>query len=307
MSQDQRAPLAQFAGARPDAPAWFSAALANAPERRFIKVDGANIESLSWGERGKPGLLFLHGNGATADWWSFIAPFFADTHRVAAMSWSGMGGSDHRAKYSLDTFVAEAFGVAEAEGLFEADEKPVFAAHSFGGFPLMGCAGAHGHRLKAAVMVDSPVRPPGYPGGRPGGNTPRAHRVYETFEAAMARFRFAPEQGCENMFIADHIARTSLKQVEGGWTWKFDAFLWTAFDIKESTGMLDGVTCPFALMWGDRSKLMPPEITDYMRGLVPNAPWVIIPDAEHHVMIDQPLAFVTGLRGLLAGWPSPPR
>src|SRR3712207_9584205 len=64
---------------------------------------------------GKPGLLFLHGNGAHADWWSFIAPFFADTHRVAALSWSGMGGSDHRERYSIDGFVAEAFGVAEAE------------------------------------------------------------------------------------------------------------------------------------------------------------------------------------------------
>ena len=104
----QRAPLARFGGAKPPAPAWFEAALARAPERRSVEVEGANIESLSWGERGKPGLLFLHGNGAHADWWSFIAPFFADTHRVAALSWSGMGGSDHREHYSLDTFVAEA-------------------------------------------------------------------------------------------------------------------------------------------------------------------------------------------------------
>jgi pimeloyl-ACP methyl ester carboxylesterase len=28
----------------------------------------------------------------------------------------------------------------------------------------------------------------------------------------------------------------------------------------------------------------------------------VIPDADHHVMVDQPLAFVAGLRGLLAGW-----
>jgi pimeloyl-ACP methyl ester carboxylesterase len=40
-----------------------------------------------------------------------------------------------------------------------------------------------------------------------------------------------------------------------------------------------------------------------MRALAPTAPVVIIPEAEHHVMIDQPLAFVTALRGLLAGWP----
>jgi hypothetical protein len=33
--------------------------------------------------------LLLHGNGAHADWWSFIAPYLANNFRVAAMSWSG--------------------------------------------------------------------------------------------------------------------------------------------------------------------------------------------------------------------------
>jgi pimeloyl-ACP methyl ester carboxylesterase len=35
----------------------------------------------------------------------------------------------------------------------------------------------------------------------------------------------------------------------------------------------------------------------------PGSPLVEVPDADHHVMIDQPLAFVAALRGLLAGWP----
>ena len=30
-----------------------------------------------------------------------------------------------------------------------------------------------------------------------------------------------------------------------------------------------------------------------------------IPDAHHHIMIDQPLALVAALRALLAAWPSP--
>src|SRR5688572_9057152 len=86
--------LASLAGARPDAPAWFDQALENAPERGLTTATGARIETLTWGERGKPGLLFLHGNGAHADWWSFIAPFFSNAYRCTALSWSGMGGSD---------------------------------------------------------------------------------------------------------------------------------------------------------------------------------------------------------------------
>ena len=121
--------LAPFHGERPPAPAWFDEALAHhRPERSFVEVEGAQIEMLTWGERGKPGLLFLHGNGAHADWWSFIVPFFAAEFRCAAISWSGMGRSGWRDAYSIDQFGREALACAEAAGLFEAREKPIVIA-----------------------------------------------------------------------------------------------------------------------------------------------------------------------------------
>jgi len=50
---------------------------------------------------------------------------------------------------------------------------------------------------------------------------------------------------------------------------------------------------------------MPPERVAAMRALLPpGSPAIPIPDAEHHVMVDQPLAFVTALRGLFAAWPA---
>jgi hypothetical protein len=42
-------------GRRPVAPAWFTAALAQVPERSFVDIDGVEIEVLTWGERGLPG------------------------------------------------------------------------------------------------------------------------------------------------------------------------------------------------------------------------------------------------------------
>jgi hypothetical protein len=32
-------------------------------------------------------------------------------------------------------------------------------------------------------------------------------------------------------------------------------------------------------------------------------PRIVIPDSEHHIMVDQPLALVAALRTLLAVWP----
>jgi pimeloyl-ACP methyl ester carboxylesterase len=249
--------------------------------------------------------MFLHGNGAHADWWSFIAPFFAADYRVAALSWSGMGGSAHRSHYTIDHFVAEAMTVAEAEGLFDSAVKPVFVGHSFGVFPLMNLAVRHGERLRAAVMVDTPVHPPGHRSRRRTRmEEGRAHRVYPTLAEALARFRFAPEQPCITPYVADFIARGSLREVEGGWTWKFDPFLWRNIKWDESAQLLPRLACPFALIWGDRSILMPAEVTDFILSSAPaGSPGIVVPDAAHHVMIDQPLAFVAALRALLAGWP----
>jgi pimeloyl-ACP methyl ester carboxylesterase len=33
------------------------------------------------------------------------------------------------------------------------------------------------------------------------------------------------------------------------------------------------------------------------------APHVVLPDSEHHVMVDQPLALVAAMRAMLATWP----
>jgi pimeloyl-ACP methyl ester carboxylesterase len=152
-------------------------------------------------------------------------------------------------------------------------------------------------------MVDTSIQPPekrwtGPPPRPDGGN-----RVYATLEQALARFRLAPAQACDNLYIADHIARCSLKAVAGGWTWKFDPSIWQRFTMPDLGLLLPRIACPAALVWGERSNLMPAETLDYMIAQMPDAVLRLpIPDADHHVMLDQPLAFVAGLRGLLAGW-----
>jgi len=302
-AQDIRAPLADLHGAVPPAPAWFTAALANAPELGRVEVEGAGIETLAWGERGLPGLIFLHGNGAHARWWSFIAPFFAADYRVAALSWSGMGCSDHRDAYRIETFVKEIFAVATATGASETG-PPLVVGHSFGGFPMMAAAAHRGAELRGAVIVDTPFRGVGEEGERAPNTTLRPHKVYPTLNEALARFRLAPAQGCENLYIADHVARGSLIEVPGGWSWAFDPYLWSRFEVGDARALLNAPQCPIGLIWGEQSLLMQPARVAAMRAALPAAaPAIGIPAAEHHVMIDQPLALVSALRGLFAGWP----
>lgn len=306
--------LAAFEGRRPAAPAWFDAALALEPERGSVEVAGTPIELLTWGDRGRPGLLLLHGKMAHADWWSFIAPSFAAAYRVAALSFAGMGGSGWREAYSVESMADEVMAGAEAAGLFDAPAKPLVVAHSFGAFAALRCAERDGARFAGLVTIDMPLlsreqREARPPRGVRGVIAARPTRIYPTLDAALARFRFAPEQPCENLFIADHIARGSLKQVPlpdgggSGWTWRFDPRV-AEIAPGRPIDWARRAACPLAVCWGADSVLVDAAVAAHVRSVVaPGTPEIEIAAARHHVMVDQPLALVAELRRLFAHWP----
>lgn len=300
-------PIAHLGGARPPAPDWFKAAMALAPERRFLTVDGADIEMLCWGARGDPGILLVHGFGAHADWWTYLAPLLLPGRRIAAFSFSGMGGSGWRGDYCLAQHAREAMAVAEAAGLFDAALGPVIIGHSFGSFVTRLLAQQHGGRLGGTVLIDGAV-PAEEEEREFGGPRGRRHQVYATLAEALARFRFAPPQTCENLYIVDHIARTSLgpardQQGREGWTWRFDPDLHAKMDTVPPEALMTPAARPVALLFGARSLLMTRGRLARLRRLTPpDVPWIEIPDAGHHVLADQPLALMAALRTLLAVW-----
>jgi pimeloyl-ACP methyl ester carboxylesterase len=303
-------PLAAFRGQTPPAPAWFERVVAIEPERSFVEVEGGKVETLAWGERGKPGLIFLHGGAAHADWWSFIAPFFAGERRVVAPSFTGMGRSDWRASYDFRQFVREARAAAREVGAFD-NKPPAVVGHSFGGRIAVGLAHDYGEKLAGAVMVDPPFfAPQNQRAPSPPRSAAREHSVRPSLEAIIARFRLAPPQACANLFILDFIARRSARKAVGGdgkagWSLSFDPHFWEKFSRLDPVPLVKAARAPLALIRGAKSQLFHPEDAAYLMSLIPpGSPYVEIPEAEHHVMIDQPIAFVAALRALLAAWPN---
>jgi pimeloyl-ACP methyl ester carboxylesterase len=302
-------PLALFAGASPPAPDWFTMAVNSPYETQFVEVEGARLHVQRWGDPRLPGLLLVHGNGAHAHWWDFIAPYFSASYHVVALTFSGMGDSDWRERYDMAQFAREMLAVMETSGMFAAPEPPIVVAHSFGGFVTILAGAEYGERLGGTVIVDSPVNPPKrHEVGAP--RTDRRNKVYPSLERALARFRLAPPQPCENLFALDYIARWSLKRAshpetgEDGWTWKFDPSIWRRFELGRSAAdCLAATRCRIAVFRGEESALMPEHTLAYMQQLLGHeAAFVSIPHARHHVMLDQPLAFVAALRTLLGEW-----
>ena len=69
-----------------------------------------------------------------------------------------------------------------------------------------------------------------------------------------------------------------------------------------STNMLENITCRVAMMRGQDSVLVTDRIWDYMRSLREGMDMVSIPGAQHHVMLDQPLAFIEAIKDQLNRW-----
>ncbi len=302
-------PLAALNGARPPAPDWFARMLAVPFEDGAVDVEGARIVFRRWAPAdsgAKPGLLFVHGGVAHKSWWDFIAPAFVETHAVAALDLSGMGDSGWRDSYRMELYAHEAMAVMESAGLLASDAKPVIAGHSFGGWVALQAARDHGARLGLAVALDSPIRPPDMQRR----NTPpaRPRRLYATQEQGLARFHLLPEQQSGNLFLLDHIAREGLMRTAGedgapAWTWKFDPDLWNklAYSPQHPAEFLARIACPLAMLRGEDSALMPDDVWNYMRTIMPaGTPMVSIPAAQHHLMMDQPIAIIAALRALLA-------
>jgi pimeloyl-ACP methyl ester carboxylesterase len=286
------------------APDWFRSCLASGPERSRVRVKETDIETLAWGPVGAPGLLLLHGQAANADWWSFIAPLLAGRFRVVALSWSGMGRSGWRDVYDFPTYAEEIFAVAYGCGLYASGSPPYCAAHSFGGIPLIYAASRRGAELSGAILIDSYFRPDSISKASRAVETDRSHRVYGTLEEAIARFRLRPPQRCDLAYIIDYVARHSLKPLDGGgWTWRFDPALRSKTHKLQIAPHLSRVKCRIAFVAGERSSLITPIVKENQLGLAPpGTPWVVIPDAAHHIMLDQPLALVSALAALLEVW-----
>ena len=101
-----------------------------------------------------------------------------------------------------------------------------------------------------------------------------------------------PPQDCKNDFILQFIGGHSLKPVDDGWTWKFDDTMFSKFEF--GTNMhedLARLECRVGVIYGEDSYLFSQDIADYMFGVLDESvPFVAIPEAQHHLFLDQPLA-----------------
>lgn len=282
-----------------DAPEWFWEAVDTTPESGSVEVEDVDINFFKWSDPGNPGLLFVHGHNAHAHWWDFIAPKYKDDYQTVALDLSGMGDSDHRDEYSADTYAKEILAVADKSGM---PEDTILVAHSFGGIMGLRTAANYGTRFKGLILLDSGVK-------HPDDERPREverwsqPKVYPNLDVARSRFRLQPPQQCANDYLVQHIARNSIEHIGEGFVWKFDEELNSRMKATgDSKQDLQSISCKIALIYGENSEYFSAKSAGYMKELQPALEVYELPSAQHHLFLDQPIAFMDKLSEILASW-----
>lgn len=281
------------------APPWFDWAIAQTPQARFVQVNDNSIHYLEWNgaDTGKPVLLFVHGLLAHAHWWDFIAPFFMEQYRVIAIDLSGMGDSGWRPAYSATLLAQDISGLIEALGL----SAVTVVAHSYGGLCALRAASMRPTLFAHLIVLDTFVLFEGWTCLQ---NVARAvgGKSYANRAAARLRYRLMPPQPEPHAALLDHVAFHSLRECADGVGWKFDHSL-NPVDIHLDDGadMLSKITLPVDFVYGGRSALVPAKHAQLIVDSLPQGREpVVIAEAHHHLMLDQPQALIATVKDLLA-------
>jgi pimeloyl-ACP methyl ester carboxylesterase len=147
------------------------------------------------------------------------------------------------------------------------------------------------------IAIDSPLAE------EPPEEAPIAERrpptkIYPSLEDAVSRFRPVPGQEVVLDYVAHHIALESLRETEGGWTWKFDPGIfgqrgWVRDLIPKLEVPLTLIRCENGMV----DDAMAQRISALHRDGIKV---VSLPHAAHHAMFDEPVALIDLVRSLLA-------
>ena len=280
-------------------PDWFNDALNKEHQSKSVEVNGASIEYMEWGNPENQSVIMLHGTNAHAHWFKFIGAMLSDKYHFVVMSFSGMGGSDWRSFYTRDTFVDDVWGVVNDAGM----ENPIIVGHSFGGMVSLITASKHSEDMSGLLLVDFVVYKPDEHHEWYADRTPaRPPRIVEHKEDLLKRFRLMPPQACVNQFLVDYIADHSTRQTETGWAWTFDPGAYDGLVIgSDHSEILNSLNCPVGFYYGEHTvEFNARSGVKGMADLLPEgSPILGLKDAQHHLMLDQPLPFIENLDQLI--------
>lgn len=265
---------------------------------RDVTFEGCKVGYVRTGRPGTTPLMLLHGGGAHRGWWSRVVPLLTDRFDMIVPDLSGHGDSEHRDDYGPTLWARELVAILANEG----EETVRVVGHSMGGLIGIFMAVNHPEIVQSLVIIDSGLRwPEPETGVAPRGRERRPTPVYATEDAALERFRLRPSGTSAQPELLQQVGRQGLRRQADGWTWKFDPHASQWFTDEQLHAVLPGVTCPVGIIYGEESEVASAATVEYVEArLGRRVPSLEVPQAHHHVPLDQPEACASAITEMLA-------
>ena len=238
--------------------------------------------------RGTP-VILIHGLGGSADWWRRNIDAIASEHVAVAIDLVGFGRNRFfLRRSSLPLAFADIAGLLGRWLEASFDERVHVVGNSMGGHVAIHLAAARPDLVRSLTLVDSTGIP----------------------------FDVAPGQHLKNLIVprgalsfATILARDALRSGPTAITLAFARLL-----RDDARPLIRQIRVPALLLWGERDPLVPLAYAKQMNELIPGSRLVVVPDAGHIPMWENPeffnrelLEFLRGVESLPVSSPRSPQ
>jgi 3-oxoadipate enol-lactonase len=247
-----------------------------------LREDGAKIAWESDGPEGAPAVLLIMGLAYPAAMWFRLVPALAERYRVLRIDNRGAGlTGDVPGPYTVETMAADCLAVL--------DEAGVSAAHvvgiSMGGLMAQELAITTPARVRSLCLMAT------HPG--------IVHAAIDPATLAMVttgRAQMTPQEAAEASIPFNYAPATPRERIEEDWSVRFPL----ACTLEGYTSQVQGtlpwtrwddlgrISAPTVLVHGELDRLCLPDNARMIAERIPGAEVVMVPDANHVLMTDQP-------------------
>ena len=241
---------------------------------------------------GEP-ILLLHGVGGRLEVWDAVVAELQDTWRLIRFDQRGHGESAKpKGPYTLDDFVADAAGVADALGL----QRFHLAGFSLGGLVAQGFALAHQKRLLSLALLSTVA-------GRTAEEQARVMQRLELVAEGIPGAHF--KQSMLRWFTEDFVARNpALIEAYAARNAQNDPDAYAAaYRVLAESDLADSlpaIALPSLVMTGEEDQGSNPRMARLMHERLAGSELHLLPGLRHSILIEAPRQVSSILRAFFS-------
>lgn len=239
-----------------------------------------NVEEYGSGEP----IIFIHGVGGSSQYWYFQREYLKNSMKVVLIDLPGHGQSTGEGIKTIEEARDMVRDILLAKGI----EKAHIAGHSMGGGIAMSFAVAYPELLKSIILICTGAKLRVLPAILDGVLKDKE----ATVRMIMMDYAFSPKSPIkmrENGF--KDMMKSSAQSIYQGFS---------ACDRFSAIGSLDKIALPALIVGAKDDLLTPPSYSEYLHKEINGSELIIIENAGHMVMIEQPSALNRAIEGFIS-------